>query len=82
VVRGQRGSDCGGGRAGAAGPGETQRGKRTGSPRGRGEGAAVAGVYLLTILPVYQSPAVDAADSSRWQSRHLDSSRESSGRGG
>lgn len=53
-----------------------------GSPRERGERVAVAGVYLLTILPVYQSPAVDAADSSRWQSRHLDSNRESNGRGG
>lgn len=35
-------------------------GERMGSPRGRGEGTAVAGVYLLTILPVYQSPAVDS----------------------
>lgn len=62
MVRGQRGSNCGSGRAEEAGGGVRREtaGKRWGSPRGRGEGAVEAGVYLLTILPVYQSPAVDS----------------------
>lgn len=62
MVRGQRGSDCDDGRAGEA-DGGTRReaaGERMGSPREQREGTAVAGVYLLTILPVYQSLAIDS----------------------
>jgi len=64
-VRGQRGSNCDGGRSvnGGEADGGAWReaaGERMGSLRGREEGVAVAGVYLLTILPVYQSPAVDS----------------------
>lgn len=63
-MRGQRGSNCDGGRSengeAVGGARREAAGERMGSPRGRGEGAAVAGVYLLTILPVYQSPAVDS----------------------
>jgi len=67
------------GERGPAGDG----GGTAGSPRGRGVGAAVAGVYLLTILPVYQVPRSHryAADSSRRQSTLLASSRGSGDRG-
>lgn len=59
MVRGQRGSNVAAGQRGrptADWAGEN--GKTHGFPEGTE--VAVAGVYLLTILPVYQSPAVDS----------------------
>lgn len=84
MVRGQRGSDCGGGTAGAA-DGGTRRegaGERMGSPRGRRR--RWQGCIYLPYSQYTKVPRSTryAADSSRWQSTLLGSGRENGGERG